>query len=42
MVGISIEGSTQEVHDAMRGPGADLDEALAAARVIAAAPGISL
>jgi MoaA/NifB/PqqE/SkfB family radical SAM enzyme len=42
MVGISIEGSTQEVHRAMRGPGADLDEALAAARVIAAAPGISL
>jgi MoaA/NifB/PqqE/SkfB family radical SAM enzyme len=32
MVGISIEGSTRDVHLAMRGPGADLDEALAAAR----------
>jgi MoaA/NifB/PqqE/SkfB family radical SAM enzyme len=42
MVGISIEGSTQEVHGAMRGQGADLDEALTAARVIAATPRISL
>jgi MoaA/NifB/PqqE/SkfB family radical SAM enzyme len=33
MVGISIEGSVQEVHGAMRGPGADLEEALQAARV---------
>jgi MoaA/NifB/PqqE/SkfB family radical SAM enzyme len=42
MVGISIEGSTQEVHGAMRGRGADLAEALDAARYIAAAPQISL
>lgn len=42
MVGISIEGSTQQVHGAMRGDGADLAEALAAARLIAGAPGISL
>jgi MoaA/NifB/PqqE/SkfB family radical SAM enzyme len=33
MVGISIEGSTQDVHRAMRGAGADLDEALEAARI---------
>ena len=33
MVGISIEGSTKDVHTAMRGPGADLDEALEAARI---------
>ena len=42
MVGISIEGSTQEVHGAMRGQGADLAEALDAARYIAAAPQINL
>ena len=42
MVGISIEGSTQDVHHAMRGPGADLNEALAAARLIADASFISL
>lgn len=42
MVGISIEGSTQEVHGAMRGLGADLAEALDAARLIADAPQISL
>ena len=42
MVGISIEGSTQEVHGAMRGPGADLAEALDAAQLIADAPQISL
>ena len=42
MVGISIEGSTQEVHGAMRGQGADLAEALDAARYIAAAPQVSL
>jgi MoaA/NifB/PqqE/SkfB family radical SAM enzyme len=41
-VGISIEGSSQEVHQAMRGPGADLAEAFAAAQVIADNPGISL
>ncbi len=33
MVGISIEGSAQDVHRAMRGHGADLDEALQAARI---------
>jgi MoaA/NifB/PqqE/SkfB family radical SAM enzyme len=33
MVGVSIEGSTQDVHGAMRGTGADLDEALEAARI---------
>jgi MoaA/NifB/PqqE/SkfB family radical SAM enzyme len=42
MIGISIEGSTQEVHGAMRGAGADLTEALAAARFVANAPDISL
>jgi len=42
MVGISIEGSTQEVHGAMRGPGADLAEALDAARFIADSPQVSL
>jgi MoaA/NifB/PqqE/SkfB family radical SAM enzyme len=42
VVGISIEGSTQQVHGAMRGKGADLAEALAAARIIADDPGISL
>jgi MoaA/NifB/PqqE/SkfB family radical SAM enzyme len=42
MIGISIEGSTQQVHGAMRGEGADLAEALAAARLIAGDPGISL
>jgi MoaA/NifB/PqqE/SkfB family radical SAM enzyme len=33
MIGISIEGSTREVQLAMRGLGADLDEALAAAKI---------
>jgi MoaA/NifB/PqqE/SkfB family radical SAM enzyme len=42
MVGISIEGSTQQVHGAMRGAGASLDESFAAARIIAEDPGISL
>lgn len=42
MIGISIEGSTQEVHGAMRGARADLDETLAAARFVAEAPDISL
>ena len=42
MVGISIEGATQEVHGAMRGQGADLAEALDAARFIAGDPRISL
>lgn len=42
MVGISIEGSTPEVHRAMRGEKADLAEVLAAARLVAAEPGVSL
>jgi MoaA/NifB/PqqE/SkfB family radical SAM enzyme len=42
MVGISIEGSTQEVHGAMRGEKADLDEVVAAARLVAREPGVSL
>lgn len=41
MVGISIEGSAQAVHGAMRGPGADLGEAIAAAK-IAKEHGVSL
>jgi MoaA/NifB/PqqE/SkfB family radical SAM enzyme len=42
MAGISIEGSTPEVHRAMRGEKADLAEVLAAARLVAAEPGVSL
>lgn len=42
MVGISIEGATQEVHGAMRGRGADLAQTLDAARFIAADPQICL
>jgi MoaA/NifB/PqqE/SkfB family radical SAM enzyme len=42
LVGISLEGSTQEVHRAMRGEKADFDEVIAAARLVAAEPGISL
>jgi MoaA/NifB/PqqE/SkfB family radical SAM enzyme len=42
MVGISIEGSTPEVHRAMRGENADLDEVIAAARLVSDAPGVSL
>jgi MoaA/NifB/PqqE/SkfB family radical SAM enzyme len=42
MVGISVEGATQETHGHMRGPGADLAEALDAARFIAADPHIGL
>ena len=34
VVGISIDGSTQAIHRAMRGPNADLDEALSAAEAI--------
>lgn len=37
MVGISIDGSTQAIHRAMRGPNADLREALCAAEVISRA-----
>jgi radical S-adenosyl methionine domain-containing protein 2 len=42
MAGISVEGSTPEVHRAMRGEKADLAEVLAAARLVAAEPGVSL
>ena len=42
VVGISVEGSTLEVHRAMRGDKADFDEVMAAARLVAAEPGVSL
>jgi MoaA/NifB/PqqE/SkfB family radical SAM enzyme len=42
MVGISIEGSTQEVHGAMRGEKADLDEVIGAARLVTSEPGVGL
>jgi MoaA/NifB/PqqE/SkfB family radical SAM enzyme len=42
MVGISVEGPTPDVHSAMRGKNADLDEVLRAARLVAAEPGVSL
>ena len=42
LVGISVEGSTPEVHRAMRGDKADFDEVIAAARLVAAEPGVSL
>ena len=42
LVGISLEGSTAEVHRAMRGAKADFDEVIAAACLVAAEPGISL
>jgi MoaA/NifB/PqqE/SkfB family radical SAM enzyme len=42
LVGISIEGSTREVHRAMRGDKADLDEVIEATRLVAAEPGVSL
>ena len=42
MVGISIEGSTPETHKAMRGKKADLNEVMAAARLVASAPDVSL
>jgi pyruvate-formate lyase-activating enzyme len=42
MVGISIEGSTQAVHRAMRGAKADLDEVMEAARLVTREPGVSL
>src|SRR5690242_9811201 len=42
LVGISIEGSTPEVHRAMRGGKADFDEVMEAAGVVAAEPGVSL
>jgi MoaA/NifB/PqqE/SkfB family radical SAM enzyme len=42
LVGISLEGSTPEVHRAMRGPEADFDEVMAAARLVSSEPGVSL
>jgi len=42
LVGISVEGSTPEVHRAMRGDKADFVEVIAAARLVAAEPGVSL
>src|SRR5689334_14297027 len=42
LVGISLEGSTPEVHRAMRGDKADFDEVIAAARLVAAEPGVGL
>jgi MoaA/NifB/PqqE/SkfB family radical SAM enzyme len=42
VAGISIEGSTPEVHRAMRGEKADLDEVIEAARLVTREPGISL
>ena len=42
MVGISIEGSTTEIHRTMRGEKADLDEAIEAARLVTKEPGVSL
>src|SRR5690242_3416836 len=42
LVGISIEGSTPEVHRAMRGDKADLEEVMKSARIVADEPGVSL
>ena len=42
MAGISIEGSTPDVHQAMRGKKADLDEVIDAARLVAKEPGVRL
>lgn len=42
LVGISVEGSTPEVHRAMRGEKADFDEVIAAARLVAAESGVGL
>ena len=42
MAGISIEGSTAEVHRAMRGEKADFHEVIEAARLVAREPGIRL
>jgi MoaA/NifB/PqqE/SkfB family radical SAM enzyme len=42
VVGISIDGSTQTIHRAMRGPNADLGEALSAAEVISQDSGARL
>jgi radical S-adenosyl methionine domain-containing protein 2 len=42
MVGVSIEGSTPEIHRAMRGKKADLDEVIEAARLVSKEPGVGL
>jgi MoaA/NifB/PqqE/SkfB family radical SAM enzyme len=42
LVGISIEGSTPEIHRAMRGGKADLGEVIEAAKIVSAKPGVSL
>jgi MoaA/NifB/PqqE/SkfB family radical SAM enzyme len=42
LVGISVEGSTPEVHREMRGDKADLDEVMAAVQLVASEPGVSL
>jgi len=42
LVGISLEGSTPEVHRAMRGQKADFDEVVEAARLVGKEPGVSL
>jgi MoaA/NifB/PqqE/SkfB family radical SAM enzyme len=42
LVGISLEGSTSEVHRAMRGPKADFDEVTRAARLVSSEPGVRL
>ena len=42
VIGISVEGSTPYVHRAMRGDKAGFDEVMAAARLVAAEPGVSL
>jgi len=41
-VGLSIDGSTEAVHRAMRGPKADLGEVLHAAELVSQTPGTSL
>jgi MoaA/NifB/PqqE/SkfB family radical SAM enzyme len=42
LVGISIEGSSPEVHRAMRGAKADFDEVIEAARLVTKEPGVAL
>jgi MoaA/NifB/PqqE/SkfB family radical SAM enzyme len=41
-VGVSIEGSTPEIHRVMRGKEADLDEVIEAARLVSEEPGVRL
>jgi MoaA/NifB/PqqE/SkfB family radical SAM enzyme len=42
VVGVSIEGSTPEIHRAMRGRKADLHETIEAARLVSKEPGVDL